>query len=76
MIADGGDPVILDHTKENADMSSLTILGPDAERISAEYRNFQQWLVLRPSDLSSLQQLGESLRNPAFVMDQDSAVMK
>jgi hypothetical protein len=72
----GRDPIILDHPSETADASSLPILGPDAERMSAEYRNFQQWLVLRPSDLSSLQQLGESLRNPAFVMDQDSLAMK
>jgi hypothetical protein len=72
----GRDPIILDHPKETAGASSLTILGPDAERMSAEYRNFQQWLVLRPSDLSSLQQLGESLRNPTFVMDQDSVIMK
>lgn len=70
----GRDPIILDHPKEPAGASSLTILGPDAERMSAEYRGFQQWLVLRPSDLSSLQQLGESLRNPAVVIDQDTLI--
>jgi hypothetical protein len=72
----GRDPIILEHPSESADASSLAILGPDAERMSAEYRNFQQWLVLRPSDLSSLQQLGESLRNPALVMNQDSVAIK
>jgi hypothetical protein len=44
--------------------------------MSAEYRGFQQWLVLRPSDLSSLQQLGESLQNSASVREQDSVIMK
>jgi hypothetical protein len=72
----GRDPIILDHPKEIAGASSLAILGPDAVRMSTEYRNFQQWLVLQPSDLSSLQQLGESLRNPATVMDRDSVIAK
>jgi hypothetical protein len=44
--------------------------------MSAEQRGFQQWLVLRPIDLSSLQQLGENLRNPAFLMDHDSVTTK
>jgi hypothetical protein len=72
----GREPIILDHPKEVEGASRLTILGRDAERMSAEYRDFQQWLVLRPSDLSSLQQLGESLRNSSFVKDQDSVVVK
>ena len=72
----GRDPIILDHPKETRGASNLTILGPDAERMSAEYRDFQQWLVLRPSDLQSLRQLGESLRNSSFVRDQDPVVMK
>jgi hypothetical protein len=72
----GRDPIIVDHPKEVAGASRLTILGGDAERMSAEYRGFQQWLVLRPSDLSSLQQLGESLRDSSLVRDQDSVVVK
>jgi hypothetical protein len=72
----GRDPIILDHPRETADASSLAILGPDAVRMAVEYRDFQQWLVLRPSDLTSLQQLGESLRNPAHVMDHHSVIVK
>jgi hypothetical protein len=72
----GRDPIILDHPKEPAGAASLSILGADAARMSAEHRNFQQWMVLRPSDISSLLQLGESLRHPASTMDQDSMIMK
>jgi hypothetical protein len=72
----GRHPIILDHPKEPAGAASLSLLGADAARMAAEYRDFQQWLVLRPSDLSSLQRLGESLRNPAFVAEQDSVMMK
>jgi hypothetical protein len=72
----GRDPIVLDHPKDVAGVSSLTILGRDAERMSAEYRDFQQWLVLRPSHVSSLQQLGESLRHSSLGRDRDSVVMK
>ena len=44
---EGRDPIVLNHPKEAADISSLTILGADAARMSVEYRPFQQWLVLR-----------------------------
>jgi hypothetical protein len=72
----GRESIVLDHPKDVEGASRLTILGRDAERMSAEYRDFQQWLVLRPSDLSSLQQLGESLRNSSYVKDRDSVVVK
>lgn len=72
----GRDPIILEHPKEPAGAASLSLLGADAVRMATEYRGFQQWLVLRPSDLASLQQLGKSLRNPAFVLDQDSVTMQ
>jgi hypothetical protein len=70
------DRIILDHPNETASAAGLGMLGADAERMSAEYRSTQQWLVVRPSDLSALEQLGESLRNPAYVMNQDSVTMK
>lgn len=61
----GRQPIVLDHPAEAAGAERLGFLGEDAPRMSTEYRPFQQWLVLRPLDLSSLQQLGESLRNSA-----------
>jgi hypothetical protein len=72
----GRDPTILDHPKETAGAASLTFLGADATRMATEYRGFQQWLVLRPCDLASLQQLGESLRHTVFAANQDSVIMK
>jgi hypothetical protein len=72
----GREPIILEHPKEPVGAADLKILGPDAERMSAEYRGPQQWLVLRPSDLSSLQQLGENLRNAAAVIDQDTLIRR
>jgi hypothetical protein len=72
----GRDPMILDHPNEIVGAERLALLGADAERLSVEYRGPQQWLVLRPSDLSSLQQLGENLQNPTFVLDRDSVLTK
>lgn len=72
----GRDPIILDHPQESAGVARLTLLGADAARMATEYRDFQQWLVLRPCDLASLEQLGESLRHPAYAVDQDSVIMK
>lgn len=60
----GRQPIILDHPKESRGAERLAHLGADAERLLSEYRGAQQWLVLRPSDLESLQQLGASLENP------------
>ena len=72
----GREPIVLDHPKETLGAERLALLGPDAERMSAEYREFQQWLVLQPSDLSSLKKLGESLRNPVFAMEHAPVSMK
>lgn len=66
----GRDPIVLDHPKETPGAASLGLLGADAARMATEYRGPQQWLVMRPSDVSSLQQLGESLREPGLVMEQ------
>jgi hypothetical protein len=72
----GRKPIILDHPQEPAGAASLTLLGADAARMATEYREFQQWLVLRPCDLASLEQLGESLRHPTFAVDRDSVIVK
>jgi hypothetical protein len=59
----GRDPIILDHPNEIAGVERLAFLGEDAARMAMEYREFQQWLVLQPNDLSSIRKLGETLRN-------------
>lgn len=68
----GREPIVLDHPQETAGAERLAILGEDAVRMSTEYRDLQQWLVLRPLDLTSLQRLGENLQNPAHVKERDS----
>lgn len=72
----GRDPMILDHPKEIIGGERLALLGADAERLLVEHRGPQQWLVLRPRDLSSLQQLGESLQNATFTPDRESVLTK
>lgn len=49
----GRNPIVLDHPKEPAGVEQLAFLGKDAARMATEYREPQQWLVLRASDLSS-----------------------
>jgi len=60
------EPIVLQHPETPASIELLTFLGTaDAMRTAKEYRNPQQWLVLRPADLSSLAQLGEKVGQPA-----------
>lgn len=66
----GRDPIILEHPTETAGAERIQFLGIDAERMATEYRSMQQWLVLRPSDVSSLRQLGRSLEAADVVMDE------
>lgn len=62
----GRDPIILQHPAEPAGVEHLAFLGSEAKRMATEYRRAQQWLVLRPSSASSLEQLGEALSPPAL----------
>lgn len=68
----GRNPIVLDQPVDIIGAERLALLGADAARLSSELRSGQQqWLVLRPSDLSSLQQLAENLRHSAPVIDPD-----
>jgi hypothetical protein len=67
----GRNPIILDHPSEIAGVEQLSFLGADAARMATEYRATQHWLVLRPSGVSSLRQLGENLQQPAVVTYRD-----
>jgi hypothetical protein len=67
----GREPIILDHPKNIAGAERLSFLGQDATRMATEYRDHQQWLVLRPSDVSSLQRLEERLREGSVMMNPD-----
>jgi hypothetical protein len=69
----GREPIILDHPKESAGAERLALLGKDARRMSVEYRDPQQWLVLRPGDLSSLEQLREHLGSSASSLETTAA---
>jgi len=72
----GREPIVVNHPKDPAGAERLALLGQDAARMSTEYRGFQQWLVLRPSTLASLESLGENLRNPTFALDRDPVALK
>ena len=59
------EPIVLDHPPAPASTELLTFLGADATRMATEYRDPQQWLVLRPADVSSLERLGQKVGQPA-----------
>jgi hypothetical protein len=68
----GRSGTVLDHPSEVIGAERIAFLGPDAAaRMAKELREFQQWLVLKPSDVSSLEHLRESLQHPAVSVRPD-----
>lgn len=72
----GREPIIIDHPKDPAGTERLEFLDKDAARMAHEYRDSQQWVVMRPGDRSSLQQLSQSLGHSVPASDRESVTAK
>ncbi len=69
----GRSGTVLEHPQQVASVERIAFLGREAARTATEYRGFQQWLVLKPGDVSSLEQLRMSLQEANVSVHPDHA---